>query len=293
MTESKLLDLNDCNDSFKRVYEEILELALLKQPVWLQYFLKKSRLLQSYVGYNHWSRAWEYPWAIYVAELTAHCRVLDVGGGGSSLPDYLSKLGHEVYVIDPSLRDGVNLYFDKNKSLFRNLRSFIFRTTMNLLKINSVEGIHSIRKTSGIKYLAQKASSIDYPDNYFDLIFLPQGVHHCNNWLRDAPRLLRTLKPGRQIMAIECGINRPEFHAAQRRSALLRFVGDRAFEWMMPPGFGVHPKGPIPLAPGCERVGRPHHDVSTAHLREAFGDYLTDVNSIELKGWILFWGYKK
>ncbi len=37
----------------------------------------------------------------------------------------------------------------------------------------------------------------DYPDNYFDLIFIPQGVHHSNNWLRDAPRLLRALKPGR------------------------------------------------------------------------------------------------
>ncbi len=133
----------------------------------------------------------------------------------------------------------------------------------------------------------------DYPDNYFDLIFLPQGVHHCNNWLRDAPRLLRALKPGHQIMAIEAGINRPEFHAAQRRSALLRFVGDRTFEWMIPPHFGVHPKGPVPLAPGCERVGRPHHDVSSAHLRQAFGDYLTDINGFDLKGFILFWGYKR
>jgi len=235
MTESKLLDLNDCNDSFKRVYEEILELALLKQPVWLQYFLKKSRLLQSYVGYNHWSRAWEYPWAIYVAKLTEHCRVLDVGGGGSSLPDYLSKLGHEVYVIDPSLRDGVNLYFDKNKSLFRNLRSFIFRTTMNLLKINSVEGIHSIRKTSGIKYLAQKASSIDYPDNYFDRVFCLSVMEHIpkDEWKVCMAEFERVLKKGGHlVITLDMTIDESNERLYMRliNYSSLKLIGDPHYE---------------------------------------------------------------
>jgi SAM-dependent methyltransferase len=135
----------------------------------------------------------------------------------------------------------------------------------------------------------------DYPDGYFDLIFLPQGVHHCNNWLRDAPRLLRAIKPGGQVMAIECGINRPQMATARQLSALARIVGDRCFEialpyWLVGP---LSPEGPLLPGAGYEHVGRPHHDVSTAHLRESFGDGVTDACGLEYKGWILFWGYKR
>jgi len=135
----------------------------------------------------------------------------------------------------------------------------------------------------------------DYPDNYFDLIFMPQGVHHCNNWLRDAPRLLRAVKPGGQVMAIECGINRPQMATARQLSALVRIIGDRGFEislpyWLVGP---LSPEGPLPPGSGYEHVGRPYHDVSTDHLRESFGNGITDACSLEYKGWILFWGFKK
>ena len=135
----------------------------------------------------------------------------------------------------------------------------------------------------------------DYPDGYFDVLFLPQGVHHCNNWLRDAPRLLRAVKPGGQVMACECGINRPQMATARQLSALARIVGDRCFEialpyWLVGP---LSPEGPLPPGSGYEHVGRPYHDVSADHLRESFGDGVTDVCSLEYKGWILFWGCKK
>lgn len=106
MTESKLLDLNDCNESYKKIYEAMLEISLLKNPRWFRYLLKKSLLIQKIVGYNHWSRAWEYPWAVNAANIEKRSRVVDVGGGGSPFSDYLAKFGHDCYVIDPSLRGG-------------------------------------------------------------------------------------------------------------------------------------------------------------------------------------------
>jgi SAM-dependent methyltransferase len=134
-----------------------------------------------------------------------------------------------------------------------------------------------------------------FPDNYFDLIFLPQGVHHSNNWLRDAPRLLRALKPGHQMIFCECGVMRPEHTAAREMSALERLVSDRVWDWVFyPPSYyKLDPRRPIPPTPQAKHEGRPYHDVSTAHLREAFGNSLTDVYSLEKHGFILFWGYKK
>ncbi|MBN1630808.1 MAG: methyltransferase domain-containing protein [Thermoleophilia bacterium] len=117
-----------------------------------------------------------------------------------------------------------------------------------------------------------------YPEGYFDVVFVPQGIHNCDDWSRDAPRLLRALKPGGQVMAVECGTDRPEMAAARETSALVRLVGDRV-----------------------SRLARPEwlsgrwtsHDVSTDQLREAFGDGLTDVCSLEHKGWVVFWGCKQ
>lgn len=212
MTESKLLDLNDCSKSYKKIYKEILKLDLLKNPKWLRYLLEKSFLVQKYIGYNHWSRAWEYPWAIYGANIEKRCRILDVGGGGSPFADYLSKLGHDSYVIDPSLRDGKPLqdepifYLDKNKSLFRNLQLFIFRTLKRTLKIHSVEGIHSIHGSSNVKYFPQKANCIDFPDNYFDRVFCLSVMEHIpkEEWNKCIQEFERVLKmSGRLVITLD------------------------------------------------------------------------------------------
>mgnify|MGYP001039295552 FL=1 len=135
----------------------------------------------------------------------------------------------------------------------------------------------------------------EYPDGHFDVIWMPQGMRHCDDWLRDAPRLLRILRPGGQVMAIECGINRPEMAAARAKSALARVVGDRVFkialpEWLVGP---LGPEGPSSPGTGHRHEARFDHDVSADQLREAFGDGLTDVCALEHKGWVLFWGYKR
>ncbi|MFC1945665.1 methyltransferase domain-containing protein [Chloroflexota bacterium] len=113
-----------------------------------------------------------------------------------------------------------------------------------------------------------------FPDNYFDLVWLPQGVHHARNWPETAPRLLRVLKPGGQVMMLECRFCTPGFHIAVNASGLLRCMAEKLW-WAMGVTLDEMP------------------DYPTAQLAEAFGDSLTDTFGLDSEGWLLYWGFKK
>ena len=113
-----------------------------------------------------------------------------------------------------------------------------------------------------------------YADNYFDLIWFPQGVHHAYSWNKIAPRFLRALKPGGQIMMAECRVPSLEFHHGIQMSGMLKCIVDKIF-WAMDTTLG----GNARLF--YSRNGR------------AFGDSLTDTFSLEWKGFLLFGGCKK
>jgi SAM-dependent methyltransferase len=113
-----------------------------------------------------------------------------------------------------------------------------------------------------------------YPDNYFDLIWFPQGVHHAYSWNKIAPRFLRALKPEGQIMMAECRVPSPEFHHGIQMSGMLQCIVDKIF-WAMDMTLEEMP------------------DYSTAEITRAFGDSLTDTFCLEWKGFLLFWGYKR
>ncbi len=203
MTESKLLDLNDCDVSYKKIYKEMLEISLLKNPKWFRYLYKKSLLIQKYLGYDRpFSRAWEYPWAIHVANLTKRCRFVDVGGGGSPFADYLAKQGHDSYVIDPSLDQGISLFIDRNKRVFQNIRSFIFGFAFYLLKVNRKCGIKTAVRNTDVKYFPQGADSIDFQDNYFDRVFCLSVMEHIpqEDWKKCIQEFERVLKPGGRLI---------------------------------------------------------------------------------------------
>lgn len=135
-----------------------------------------------------------------------------------------------------------------------------------------------------------------FPDNYFDLIILPQGVHHSNDWVRDAPRLLRALKPGRQIMFCECGVNCPEHFATRDASALARLVIDRMWDWLPNANennYYLGTRKQVKPPPQAEHKNRPYHVVIPEDLMKAFGGLLEDPYGLEQSGFILFFGYKK
>lgn len=231
MTESKLLDINDCDDFYKKCYAEMLEISLLKNPKWFRYLLKNSLFIQKYTGYNHWSRAWEYPWAINAAAFAGHCRILDIGGGGAPFADYLARLGHDCYVIDPSLRGGVNLSYDKNKSIFKNLRSVVFHSLISILKINTAEGLHSKRKNNSIKYFSQGAQSTNFPDRYFDRVFCLSVLEHIpqTDWKKCVQEFERVLKPGgRLIITLDMNLDQANdrLYSKLVNYCSLKLVGD-------------------------------------------------------------------
>jgi 2-polyprenyl-3-methyl-5-hydroxy-6-metoxy-1,4-benzoquinol methylase len=103
---SQLLDMSDCESSeFSRIYGEISRIADRLQPVWFRPFFK-IQTLRHKLGFDHWSRKWEYLWTVINADLRAGMRVLDIGSGSSPFPLYLGMKGYECYGADPSLDQG-------------------------------------------------------------------------------------------------------------------------------------------------------------------------------------------
>ncbi|HUD72965.1 MAG TPA: hypothetical protein VMQ62_13480, partial [Dongiaceae bacterium] len=67
---SRLLDMRECAaPEFRSLYEPMRALDLGRQPAWFRPLLERHRRLRSMTGYDHWSRAWEYPWAVIEAGL--------------------------------------------------------------------------------------------------------------------------------------------------------------------------------------------------------------------------------
>ena len=77
-----------------------------------------SQFFQWYYWSNHWSRRFEYPWAVITSQMVKGMKVLDAGGGSSCLTQYLKqRMGPENVInvdIDPTYADLVadieNLY---------------------------------------------------------------------------------------------------------------------------------------------------------------------------------------
>lgn len=115
-----------------------------------------------------------------------------------------------------------------------------------------------------------------YPDNYFDVAWIPQGVHHCSDWHKFAPKLLRILKPGGQVIMHECRIGAPEWWQGVQMSGFLKCIIEKIY-----------------LGPGRKKLGERQFDVTPETIVHAFGDKLRNSFSFASKGWLVFWGYKK
>jgi SAM-dependent methyltransferase len=256
---SRLLDMRECSrPEFRDTYGEMRALDLARQPAWFRPLLERSRRLKSMTGFDHWSRAWEYPWAAIEAGLlptggagargsmvsgsTASdgpMRLLDVGGGGSPFGPWLAARGHEVHVADPSLDQDRDWARDPSRSGYRNARTMAKRAAFRMLGIRSLWGLPSDSRIDGggsagrgrPAYHAFGAQALGFPDAHFDRVFCLSVIEHIpyDLWPACMREFERVLRPGgRLVITMDM-----ETHEADARLPLrlveactLRLVGD-------------------------------------------------------------------
>jgi SAM-dependent methyltransferase len=235
---SRLLDLRDCaRPEFAAIHRDMLRLDLRQQPRWFRPLLRRSLTLKRWTGYDHWSRAWEYPWAVLAADLPERpLRVLDVGGGGSPFAPYLAERGHACTVADPSLDRGRSFVFDPERGLWRNLRSAAKRALFRAAGLHGLWGLPAGPGRTGIRHASDPADRLSFADGAFDRVFCLSVMEHIPAvaWPACMRQMTRVLAPGGRLV-LTLDMTREEADARRYLALVeaaapgLRLLGDPAY----------------------------------------------------------------
>jgi len=248
--------------SFRRIYAGMRALDLARQPAWFRPLLVRSRRLQGMTGFDHWSRAWEYPWAVIEAGLappgttaarggaaegartggaTSPLRLLDVGGGGSPFGPWLATRGFEVHIADPSLDQGRDFAWDPARSLYRNARTVAKRAVFALLGVPSLWGlpggtgadapVRGAADDGSLRYHAFGAQALGFPDAHFDRVFCLSVIEHIPHdlWPACVREFERVLRPGgRLVITMDMETHEADARLPMRlvEACSLRLLGD-------------------------------------------------------------------
>jgi SAM-dependent methyltransferase len=259
LTAPKLLDIRDCElPEFREIYREMLEIALELQPSWFRPLLLRSRRLKSYTGYAHWSRAWEYPWAILAADLPASpARMIDVGGGGSAFSFYLARRGHDCIVADPSLNEGVGCVYDRERTAYQNFRSMVKKVLFKAARIHSVWGLPESPLSRSVQFVPHRADDLKFPDGTFDRVFCLSVIEHIPRemWSGCVKEFERVLRPGGRLIVTQDMTTQEANEEVYRRllsACSLRLLGD--------------PRYPVPLESEDQQRRHPGQGYETIGL---------------------------
>ena len=247
------------NPSWKSIYGEMLRLSLDRQPRWFRPLLRKSRRLQTMTGYDHWSRAWEYPWAVLAAGLDGGgdrrtpparpLRILDVGGGGSPFAPWLAARGHEAHVVDPSLDQGRFFAWDPGRSAWKNARTLAKQSAFRLTGVRTLWGLPKDGAAARLHYWPYMAQKMDFPDAHFDRVFCLSVIEHIPHdlWPGCMREFVRVLRPGGRLvitMDMETSEANERLYRKLVAACPLRLEGDPDYPVPLDPAEaqGRHPK---------------------------------------------------
>lgn len=164
----------------------------------------------------HWSRAWEYPWAIINSEVKVGERVLDCGCAGSPLLPFLAQFGCEAYGIDPNILEFENsllkYYWKLIKQGLKEIKNLSFRKTFMILRQPTVSGRYYKNPNElmnlNINFYAESLDKMHFEDNFFDKIFCISVIEHLDKDVvyQGMKEMLRVLKKN-GLLVITMDIN--------------------------------------------------------------------------------------
>ena len=193
----RLLDMQDCAPPrWREVNHLVAQAESLLQPWWFRPLLKFSWVRQQ-LGYSHWSRVWEYPWAIVNAELQPGMRLLDAGSGGSVFPAYLGLQGLNAHATDPSLDDKGEANLDDWRKMVLRATGFIFAWGLSSM---------ASRQRVPVSYASDPIQQLHYDTGFFDRVFCLSVMEHIpiDEWSSSMEQLARVLCPhGRLLLTLD------------------------------------------------------------------------------------------
>jgi 2-polyprenyl-3-methyl-5-hydroxy-6-metoxy-1,4-benzoquinol methylase len=123
------------------------------------------------VGVQHWSRLFEWPWAVEASNLQRRDVVLEAGGGNSEFQFLLARYSRHVVNYDQA---------------------------QEMLDVSEMDarrmGIHNVVFRRG------QLESIYYPDNHFEKVFCISVIEHAEGAEACVDEMMRVLKPGGRLL---------------------------------------------------------------------------------------------
>ena len=183
----------------------------------------------------HWSRDWEYPWAIISSEVKKGEKVLDCGCGGSPLLPVLALHGCDCYGIDPNVfmnRSFLLHYTNSLNSIVKECREIFYGKKPFVAGIKTVLSrmYHSVRRPSNlwglardpnkllkvnIKYSQHSLEKIPFENDFFDKVYCISVIEHLaeRTALQGVKEMARVLKKG-GLLVITMDDNGPHVNPA-------------------------------------------------------------------------------
>ena len=136
---------------------------------------------------THWSREWEYPWAVINCEPAADMKILDCGCGGSPLLPFLTGVYHcQGFGIDMNHGDRFvpdqESYLKNTQFPLANLRNFFIDPALIVKNITVQKG---------------NMMNLPYHDSFFDRVLCISVIEHmkkadCEKAVGEMVRVLKT-----------------------------------------------------------------------------------------------------